>query len=79
MKTTIKKLIKALNSPKNPPDQIPYGWFTTKQLSDEMDMSIANASKKLRKEVKLGAVSVKKFNIYVTKTLVRPVPHYKLK
>jgi hypothetical protein len=79
MKTTIKKLIKALNTPKNPPDQIPYGWFTTKQLSSEMGKSLAQTSKRLRKEVKLGGVLVKKFNTYVNKTLVRPVPHFKLK
>ena len=79
MKTTIKKLIKALNTPKNPPDQIPLGWFTTQQLSMEWDKSLSHTSKKIRKEVKLGGIVVKKFNIYVSKTIIRPVPHFKLK
>jgi len=79
MKTTIKNLIKALNTPKNPPDQIPLGWFTTQQLSIEWNKSVSHTSKKIRKEVKFGAIVVKKFNVYVSKTLIRPVPHFKLK
>lgn len=78
MRNTINKLIKALNTPTNPPDQVPAYWFTTKQCAEAMKWSIAHASKKLRKDVKSGKVKVKKFNIYVNKSVVRPVPHYKL-
>jgi predicted transcriptional regulator len=71
-------LISALNLQKY--DKIPEGegWFTTNQLSREMNLSIGTVSKKLRKGQDEGTIECKKFAVD-RNGAARIVPHFRKK
>ncbi len=61
-----------------PPESIPDGWLTVKQLAKESGMSEVHTRKVVAKGIENGTVEVKKFKIQ-TITRLMPVPHYKEK
>lgn len=59
-------------------DKVPKGWVTTKEFSEIIKLSAAQANRNMRLLISKGKAETKKFNIKCG-TTVRPVPHYRLK
>lgn len=59
-------------------DKVPKVWVTTKEFSEIIKLSPAQANKNMRLLISKGKAETKKFNIKCG-TTVRPVPHYRLK
>ena len=61
-----------------PTDTVPPGWLTCAQIAAQTKRPIPTTKHKLRALLDLGKLEVRHFRIRL-KTVVRPVPHYRLK
>ncbi len=77
MKKEINKLIAALTQTNEPP-KVPEGWYTIKQIAQEMGKSESHVTHILQKARKQGTCETKSFKAR-TGNIVRPIPHYRLK
>ena len=61
-----------------PTDKVPDGWLTAKQIAQTTGKAASTIGMQLCRAVSQGRCERKEFRI-CTGSLVRPVPHYKLK
>lgn len=59
-------------------DEVPQGWYTSRELAKMAERSENRTQAKLRDGVLNGTVLMQRFRIK-TGTVVRPVPHYRMK
>jgi hypothetical protein len=57
-------------------DEVPPGWFTTKQLSEKLGKPRPTMTRLLAEAVAAGRCEVQHFRA-TTGSVTRPVPHYK--
>ena len=59
-------------------EEVPEGWRTIKELSDELKLSDSQTRKIILKGLEMGSVETRKFRIN-TALRAYPVPHYRSK
>ena len=60
------------------PDKVPPGWLTAKQICKQVGKALSTVGGQLNRAVKEGAAERTTFRI-LTGSVVRPVPHYRLR
>lgn len=60
-----------------PTDTVPKGWLTCAEIAAQTGRALPTTKHKIRTLLDLGKLEVKRFRIRL-KTVVRPVPHYRL-
>lgn len=60
------------------PDKVPPGWLTAKEISERIGKALSTVGGQLGRAVLEGSAERKTFRI-LTGSVVRPVPHYRLK
>jgi hypothetical protein len=60
------------------PDEVPPGWFTTKQLAAKLGKTRVTMARLLAEGVAAGRCEMAKFRVSVG-SFVRATPHYKLR
>jgi hypothetical protein len=61
-----------------PTEQVPDGWLTTMQICEQLNQSRSYVARRLGERMKDGSCEMKTFRIR-TGSIVRPVPHYRIK
>ena len=72
---SLKQLCDALKA--SITETVPEGWFTMKQIAEAEGLSIEQTTKKIRKNIEDGYISVQKFKIN-SGSVCRPIHHYSL-
>ena len=73
----LKKWCKILVSDQ-PAEEAPEGWSTILQISEEINRPRTTTERQLKARLKDGTCEMKKFRVR-TGSIVRPVPHYRIK
>lgn len=60
------------------PDKVPPGWLTAKEISERVGKALSTIGGQLNRAVKEGSAERKTFRV-MCGSVVRPVPHYRLK
>jgi predicted transcriptional regulator len=66
-----------LSQPSTPVEEVPEGWYTTKEIAKARGRSECVTSEHLRRLMDQGRCEKKNFTIQLAER-VRPVPHYRL-
>ena len=68
----------AVLSEAKPADKVPPGWLTAKQIAEKTGKALSTIGSQVCRAISEGRCERKDFRI-CTGSMVRPVPHYKLK
>lgn len=66
----------ALLSQGNPPDEVPDGFYTAREIATMLGRSIPTTNARIRKMLESGGLAVRKFSIRNESGATKPVPHY---
>ncbi len=76
-KKTADRFAKAFNT-LEVADNVPDGWFTTRQIAEAQGTSTSHMHKKIRALVESGKAEMRRFKIKTCRGHY-PVPHYQIK